>query len=55
MGCPLAALEDKRPFSEQEYRDAAAELRPAFLCFRDAKSVLVEGIRIVGAPMFVVH
>ena len=51
----LAALEAKQPVSEQEYREAAAELRPSFVCFMNAKNVLVEGVRIVGAPMFVVH
>jgi polygalacturonase len=51
----LAALEAKRPLSEQEYRDAAAELRPSFICFRNARNVSVEGVRIIGAPMFVIH
>ncbi len=51
----LKALEAKQPVSEQEYRDAAPELRPSFICFMNAKNVLVENIRIVGAPMFVVH
>lgn len=51
----LAALEAKLPVSEEEYRQAAAELRPSFLCFMNAKNVLVEGVRFVGAPMFAVH
>lgn len=51
----LKALEEKRPVSEAEYREAAAELRPSFVCFMNAKNVLVEGVRIIGAPMFVVH
>jgi polygalacturonase len=51
----LAALEAGRPVSEQEYRTAAAELRPSFLSFMNAKNVLVEGVRVIGAPMFVVH
>jgi polygalacturonase len=51
----LAALEAKRPVSEQEYRDAAAELRPSLICFRNARNVSVEGVRIIGAPMFVIH
>jgi polygalacturonase len=51
----LSALEAKRPVSEEEYRKAAGELRPSFLCFMNAKNVLVEGVRFVGAPMFVVH
>jgi polygalacturonase len=51
----LKALEARQPVSEEEYRDAAAELRPSFICFMNAKNVLVEGVRIIGAPMFVVH
>lgn len=51
----LKALEAKQPVSEAEYLEAAGELRPSFVCFMNAKNVLVEGVRIVGAPMFVVH
>lgn len=51
----LKALEARQPVSDEEYRQAAAELRPSFICFMNAKNVLVEGVRIVGAPMFVVH
>ena len=51
----LKALEAKQPVSEEEYRKAAAELRPSFICFMNAKNVLVENLRIIGAPMFVVH
>lgn len=51
----LKALEAGRTPSEEEYRAAAAELRPSFICFQNAKNVLIEGIRIIGAPMFVVH
>ncbi len=51
----LKALETKQPVSQEEYRQAAAELRPSFLCFMNARNVLVEGVRFIGAPMFVVH
>ena len=51
----LEVLEAKRPATEKEYRDAAGELRPSFICFMNAKNVLVEDVRIIGAPMFVVH
>lgn len=51
----LGALQAKRPVSMEEYRAAAGELRPSFLCFMNAKNVLVEGVRFIGAPMFVVH
>ena len=51
----LKDLEAKQPVSEQEYLEAAPELRPSFICFMNAKNVLVENVRIAGAPMFVVH
>jgi polygalacturonase len=51
----LKALEAKQPVSEEEYREAAPELRPSVICFMNAKNVLVEDVRIIGAPMFVVH
>jgi polygalacturonase len=51
----LSVLEAKRRPSDEEYVAAAGELRPSFVCFRNAKNVIVEGVRIVGAPMFVVH
>jgi polygalacturonase len=51
----LQKLEAKQLVSEQEYRAAAAETRPSFVCFTNAKNVLVDGIRFIGAPMFVVH
>ena len=40
----LQVLEVQHPASEEEYRAAAAELRPSFLCFMNAKNVLVEGV-----------
>jgi polygalacturonase len=51
----LQDLEAHQPISEEEYRQAAAELRPSFVCFMNAKNVLVEDVHFVGAPMFVVH
>lgn len=51
----LSALEAKRSVSEKEYRDAAGELRPSFLCFINSKNLLIEGVRFVGGPMFVIH
>src|ERR1039457_3908734 len=35
----LKALEAKQPVSEQEYREAAPELRPSFVCFMNSKNV----------------
>jgi polygalacturonase len=51
----LNVLEAKQTPSEQEYREAAAELRPPVVSFMNSKNVLVEGVRFIGAPMFVVH
>jgi polygalacturonase len=51
----LQALEAGRRVTEEEYRAAAGELRPSFLSFMNVKNVLVEGVRVKGAPMFVVH
>jgi polygalacturonase len=51
----LEALEAHQPVSEADYRAAAPELRPSVICFMRAKNILVENVRIIGAPMFVVH
>ena len=51
----LDSLESGRPVTEDEYRAAAHELRPSFICFMNAKNILIQGIRIVGGPAFVVH
>lgn len=51
----LQKLEAHQPVSQAEYRAAAAELRPSFICFTRAKNVLVEDIRLQGGPMFIVH
>jgi polygalacturonase len=51
----LEALEAKQPVSEQEYREAAPGLPPSIVCFMNAKNVLVEGVRFIGAPGWVVH
>jgi polygalacturonase len=51
----LKALEAGTPVTDADYRAAAPELRPSVISFTRAKNVLVEGVRVVGAPMFVVH
>ncbi len=51
----LKALEAGREVSDAQYRAAAMELRPSFLSFTNAKNVLIDGIRIVGAPAFAIH
>jgi len=51
----LKALEAKQPVTQADYQAAAAELRPAVICFTNSKNVLVENLRIVGGPAFVVQ
>lgn len=51
----LQDLEAGRPVSKEEYLAAAPELRPSFIYFDHSKNILVENVRIIGAPMFVVH
>ena len=51
----LQKVEAKQQVSEEEYRAAAPELRPSVVSFMNAKNGLIEGIRIVGGPAFVVH
>lgn len=38
-----------------EYRAAAAELRPSFVRFMNSKNILVSGLRFIGSPMWTVH
>jgi polygalacturonase len=51
----LKSLEAGQPVSDEEARQAAVELRPEFIYFSNSKNILVENVRIIGAPMFVVH
>jgi polygalacturonase len=48
-------IENRQPVSEEEYRAAGPELRPSFVNFTNAKNVLIEGVHIIGGPVFVVH
>ena len=51
----LDSIESGKPVTEEESRAAAKELRPSFVYFANSKNILVEDVRIIGAPMFVVH
>jgi polygalacturonase len=51
----LESLERKTPATEAEYRRAAPELRPSFIRTMDSRNVLIEGIHIVGSPMWPIH
>ncbi len=51
----LKALNANQPVTQAEYLAAAKELRPDVLCFMNAKNILIQNIRIIGGPAFVVH
>ncbi|MGO9318353.1 MAG: glycoside hydrolase family 28 protein [Terracidiphilus sp.] len=51
----LQELETGKPISDEEYRAAAAEMRPSFVRFMNAKNILVEGVRFIGSPMWTIH
>lgn len=51
----LDSIESGKPITDDESRAAAKELRPSFVYFANSKNILVEDVRIIGAPMFVVH
>jgi polygalacturonase len=51
----LQSLARKTPASEEEYLKAAPELRPSFIRTMDSRNVLIEGLRIIGSPMWTIH
>ncbi|MBZ5617611.1 MAG: glycoside hydrolase family 28 protein [Acidobacteriia bacterium] len=51
----LAKLERKEPVAEEQRRNAAMSLRADFIRPVESKNVLIEGIHIVGGPMWVLH
>jgi polygalacturonase len=51
----LALLQQKTPQTEEVYLQAAPLLRPAFIRAMDCRNVLIEGIRMVGAPFWSIH
>ncbi len=51
----LKSLEIKTPAPRQLYLKAAKELRPPFIQFMNCKNVLIDGIHIIGSPMWPVH
>lgn len=38
-----------------EYKAAASELRPSFIRFMNSRNILIDGLHIVGSPMWTVH
>jgi polygalacturonase len=51
----LKDLEVKTPAPDEDYQNAAPELRPSFVRFMDSTNVLIEGIHVVGSSMWVIH
>ena len=51
----LNDLNGGKTIPEEEYREAAAELRPSFVRFMNCKNILVSGLRFIGSPMWTVH
>jgi polygalacturonase len=51
----LLDLNANKPISPDEYDAAAGELRPSFIRFMNSKNVIVDGLRFIGSPMWVVH
>jgi len=51
----LNDLNAGKTIPEEEYKEAAAELRPSFIRFMNSKNILVSGLRFIGSPMWTVH
>lgn len=51
----LNSLEAGKTVSHEEYEAVAAELRPSFIRFMNSKNILVDGLRLIGSPMWTVH
>jgi polygalacturonase len=51
----LHDLEVKTPASEEDYTNAAPELRPSFVRLMDSTNVLIEGVHFVGSSMWTIH
>jgi polygalacturonase len=51
----LGKLERKEPVMEEQRRDAAMSLRADFIRPVESRNVLIEGIHIMGGPMWVLH
>jgi polygalacturonase len=51
----IRLLQEKTPQPESEYLKAAPLLRPAFIRTRESRNILIEGIRMVGAPFWSIH
>ena len=51
----LKALDLKQPVAPEDFLKAAPSLRPSFIRTMESRNILIEGIHIVGSPMWVIH
>lgn len=51
----LRLLQERTPQPESEYLKVAPLLRPSFIRTMESRNVLIEGIRMVGAPFWSIH
>ena len=51
----LKALDLRRPVALEDFQKAAPSLRPSFIRTMESKNILIEGIHIVGSPMWTIH
>lgn len=51
----LNDLNAGKTIPEEEYKEAAAELRPSFVRFMNSRNILISGLRFIGSPMWTVH
>jgi polygalacturonase len=51
----LERLELKQRVPDEDYQKAARSLRPVFIGFNQSKNVLIDGIHIIGSPMWTIH
>jgi polygalacturonase len=51
----LQRLELKQPVPAEDFQKAARSFRPMFIGTTESRNVLIEGIRILGAPYWAIH
>jgi polygalacturonase len=51
----LELLQRKTPQPDEEYLKVAPFLRPSFIRMMESRNILIEGIRMVGAPFWSIH
>jgi polygalacturonase len=51
----LKDLEEKTPAADEDYQNAAPELRPSFIRTMNCTNVLIEGVHFAGSSMWTIH